>query len=105
MSQKSAKPKVCKFKGCTKTYEQHSGKRCPSCGESIEHHFDGKSENECWEGLARTAYARQQAGPTRLVFHTEDGDERVKIVGELTDTDREALRRFPNPPMLSSGGY
>ncbi len=40
-----------------------------------------------WEGYARQAKAREIAG------------------APLNKYDREALRRFPNPPMLGPHGY
>lgn len=94
----------CKVKGCEKTYKEHSGKKCPSCGDPIEHHFSKAEEDECWAGHARLARARRDAGVSELVYMIDGAEKRVRVC-ELNEADRESLRRYPNPERLTSTGY
>lgn len=81
---------------CGLSYPSHTRGPCGACGLPAEHHdkrlaykpgFQVVSEAECWEARARMAAATRDAGL------------------ELTRTDREALRRCPNPPTLTVSGY
>jgi hypothetical protein len=71
---------------CGLPYGQHSGRKCECCFAPVEHHSPTE-QDACWEGRARMALARQASGQ------------------EMNRIDREALRRFPTPPLVGAPGY
>lgn len=71
------KDPVCSI--CGAKYSDHSGDTCPACLQAVEHCTDPAA---CWEGKARMAHARRDAGRP------------------LTAVDQLALRRHPTRPPL-----
>lgn len=63
---------------------------CEVCGFALQHedhHPDGRTTDEEWEGRANSARCKVEAG--RM----------------LNDVERKALMRFPNPARLTIHGY
>lgn len=76
---------LCKVDGCTLTYDQHSGRLCPSCLAPLEHHAGHAAVFECEAGRARMADARRAAGL------------------DLTRYERQLLDAHPSPPRIPTG--
>ena len=75
---------------CSLQYCQHHP--CPLCGfplEHAEHHPEGKPTAQEWESKANSARCKVEAGRE----------------AELTDVERQALRRYPEPARLTAVGY
>lgn len=74
-----AKEQTCRR--CDTSWSKHEP-ACTVCGDSLSHH-DAEREAMCWEGLARTAWARRLAGE------------------DVTDMDLEAMGRHPDRGALA----
>ena len=81
---------------CGRSYGSHTGKKCDACGAPIEHHKPPLvpkagvvyvDEAECWRNRAHAAWCKAQAGL------------------ELNNIERKALRKYPDPEMLTASGY